>query len=99
MSKRGENIYKRKDGRWEGRVLKPQGGYAYVYGKSYREVKEKKALFSQDKGQSLTSKKDDMSASEQFEQWLHKQEVRVRKSTYASYESCVLNYILPFFSF
>ena len=45
MSKRGENIYKRRDGRWEGRILKAEGGYAYVYGKNYREVKEKKAFF------------------------------------------------------
>lgn len=46
MSKRGENIYKRKDGRWEGRYIKcrtPHGKiqYGYVYGKSYSEVKSK----------------------------------------------------------
>ena len=40
MSKRGENIYKRKDGRWEGRYIKERSAdgkarYAYVYGKSY----------------------------------------------------------------
>jgi len=97
MSKRGENIYKRKDGRWEGRVLKLQGGYAYVYGKSYREVKEKKTLFSQDKEPNFTREKESLPASEQFKQWLYKQEIHVRKSTYASYESCISNYILPFF--
>ena len=37
MSKRGENIYKRKDGRWEGRYIKERSAdgkarYAYVYG-------------------------------------------------------------------
>lgn len=45
MSKRGENIYKRKDGRWEGRYIKCRVDnkiqYGCVYGKSYREVKEK----------------------------------------------------------
>ena len=46
MSKRGENIYKRKDGRWEGRYIKcraPHGKiqYGYVYGKSYSETKAK----------------------------------------------------------
>ena len=40
-----ENIYKRKDGRWEGRYLKrtPDGRsrYGYVYAPTYREVREK----------------------------------------------------------
>lgn len=48
MSKRGENIYKRKDGRWEGRYKKgvANNGKAligYCYGKTYRETKEKLA--------------------------------------------------------
>ena len=45
MSRRGENIYKRKDGRWEGRYIKSHENrkihYGYVYGKTYREVKQK----------------------------------------------------------
>ncbi len=43
---RGENIYKRSDGRWEGRYIKDRIGekavYGYVYGKSFEEVREKK---------------------------------------------------------
>ena len=43
MPKRGENIYKRKDGRWEGRlsVQTTKKRLLSVYGKSYREVKDK----------------------------------------------------------
>ena len=46
MARKGENIYKRKDGRWEGRcrargIAGRKPGYISVYGKSYREVKEK----------------------------------------------------------
>ena len=46
MARKGENIYKRKDGRWEGRcrtgrLSGGKAGYISVYGKSYREVKEK----------------------------------------------------------
>jgi len=46
MARRGENIYKRKDGRWEGRYIKgrePDGRiiYGYVYGKTYGDVKAK----------------------------------------------------------
>lgn len=47
MSRKGENIFKRKDGRWEGRYIKARNGkkavYGYVYGKSYSEVKKKKS--------------------------------------------------------
>ena len=44
MARRGENIYKRQDGRWEGRYksgVKEDGTtkYSSVYGKSYAEVK------------------------------------------------------------
>ena len=47
MSKRGENIYKRKDGRWEGRYMidketvTGRSRFRSVYGKTYNEVKRK----------------------------------------------------------
>ena len=46
MPRKGENIYKRKDGRWEARYIKqrtPDGKavYGYVYAKSYKEAKSK----------------------------------------------------------
>ncbi len=45
MAKRGENIRKRKDGRWEGRYSKgKKDGKAIqgsVFGKTYHEVKKK----------------------------------------------------------
>lgn len=48
MPRKGENIYKRKDGRWEGRYVKGRDGkkaiYGYVYSKSYSEVKKKLIL-------------------------------------------------------
>ena len=47
MGRHGENIRKRKDGRWEARVIssyKPDGKAIYrsVYGKTYLEAKEKR---------------------------------------------------------
>ena len=46
MPRKGQNIYKRKDGRWEGRYIKgrdidgkPIRGY--VYAKTYSALKEK----------------------------------------------------------
>lgn len=47
MCRKGENIRKRKDGRWEARYIKWQDAdgkihYGSLYGKSYNEVKEKR---------------------------------------------------------
>ena len=46
MSKKGENIYKRNDGRWEGRYKcgfdeNGKTKYKSVYSKSYKECKIK----------------------------------------------------------
>lgn len=46
MPRRGENIYKRRDGRWEGRYIadrKPDGKAVYrsIYGTSYAQVRER----------------------------------------------------------
>lgn len=45
MPRKGENIYKRKDGRWEGRYIKARSKtgkavYGYVYAPTYKEAKE-----------------------------------------------------------
>lgn len=46
MSRTGENIYKRKDGRWEARYIDSYDGngkakYKYLYAPTYTEVKAK----------------------------------------------------------
>ena len=46
MARTGENIYKRKDGRWEARYIASYDGngkakYKYLYARTYTEVKAK----------------------------------------------------------
>lgn len=58
MAKRGENIHKRKDGRWEGRIIIDRDTtgkaiYKSIYGKSYSEVKQK--LVNKIKKEELTN--------------------------------------------
>lgn len=55
MPRRGENIRRRKDGRWEARY--PSGitetgakKYTSVYGRTYQEVKKKQALALERRG-------------------------------------------------
>lgn len=88
MARRGENIYKRKDGRWEGRYkngFKADGTakYSSVYGKSYAEVKaimSEKRIKPAEKiiPHNLTVKK-------LFEIWFDAIKLRVKESTYTSY--------------
>lgn len=46
MPRKGENIYRRKDGRWEARYIhhyeNGKAKYRYVYGATYKEAKQKR---------------------------------------------------------
>jgi len=99
MSRRGENIYKRKDGRWEGRLLNTDGSYRYVYAKSYREVKEKKkTLEARGKSGANGRASEDFGACRLFESWLKDRACgRVKPSTYENYFCCTKKYIIPYF--
>lgn len=95
MPKKGENIYKRKDGRWEGRYIKyyDEGGkakYGYVYAPSYKEAKQKllEANFSASKRVDL-SKKIDPLYSEVLDAWLQSTRINIKESTYARYSHMV----------
>ena len=93
MSKRGENIYKRKDGRWEERILihAPDSKRISVYGKTYREVRdrmqEKKLL----PGIVHCPKR----VSEAAEVWLASRERLLKPSSVAKYRNLVQRHILP----
>ncbi|NNJ31078.1 tyrosine-type recombinase/integrase [Lacrimispora defluvii] len=99
MPRRGENIYKRKDGRWEGRQLKIDGKYQYFYGKSYREVKDSIKSYQENGNKIKKEVKTLASVSSLFELWLDSDLVkRIKPSTYESYYHCVTKYIIPFYT-
>lgn len=98
MPRRGENIYKRKDGRWEGRILYPDGKYQYVYAGSYKAVKEKKK-----KEQVLAEKCkippcSTKNAAVLFKTWLDNYANRIKTTTYENYYHSIQNYVIPFFN-
>ncbi|MDT2521729.1 MULTISPECIES: tyrosine-type recombinase/integrase [Enterococcus] len=102
MGKRGENIYKRKDGRWEGRYIKGrrENGkiiYGYVYGKSYHEVRDSLYAYKL-KYQKIIELHGELAISvkEWIDQWLMSIEKRVKQSTYAGYSHKIKKYILPY---
>ena len=99
MPRRGSNIYKRKDGRFEGRVPighKEDGSlkYKFVYARTLSEVKEKMAQFQVVLQSQLVSALK-LTVAEASRQWLSAAKLRVKPSSYAHYENIIRNHILP----
>lgn len=93
MAKRGENIRKRKDGRWEGRYLQARNGnkkYRSVYGHTYSEVRQK--LFEEKKNAAEKEQTEDsaetaMTIQELSELWFAEVKENWKSSTYQKYRS------------
>ncbi len=96
MSRRGENIYKRKDGRWEGRYKSDgfSGKYKYIYAHTYKETKEK---LTQLKTKQPSKSNKRISASSICEQWLEFKKQDIKESTYIKYHNIISKHIKPFF--
>lgn len=100
MSKRGDNIHKRKDGRWEGRFPKgrKENGeirYGSVYGKTYREVKEKLGQISVDNNNSIISKNRDICFKDVLLLWMENNKLRLKGGTINKYQNLIDTHILP----
>lgn len=106
MARKGENIYLRKDGRYEGRYIKarrPDGRAVFgsVYGHRYEEVKRKLTLVKAQQYQleeTVEQSYQRATMREWSEYWL---EVLtrpfVKQTTYELYRGRLQNRILPFF--
>ena len=100
--RKGENIFKRKDGRWEGRYIKgyePSGKakYGFCYGRSYKETREKvtrcRAALLAGKATPQTG------ARHRFafycDEWLRLRKSKIRESTYIKYDTVLKKHIKP----
>jgi len=95
MSRRGANIYKRKDGRWEARYLQVSGEtglkkYVSVYGKTYKEARSKQAAGMQ---QNVVFKSHELPLQNLAAEWLSGTRTRLKRSSYQKYESLLRNHI------
>lgn len=102
MSRTGENIYKRKDGRWEARYIDSYDGngkakYKYLYAPTYTEVKAKllKAQNYTDLTSNLEKTKDKEKYEYWLDAWLHAKRLGVKESTYIRYRNTIENHIKP----
>ena len=99
MGRRGESIFRRKDGRWEARyplgkdVTTGKTKYRSVYGDTYSEAKEKrtramrKAYISHSNG----------CFKEAVRMWLEEKEPDIKEQTYQRYRQCIDAHIIPYF--
>ena len=103
MSRKGENIYKRKDNRWEGRYIKgycEDGAlkYGYVYASTYTQVKERlqkaktNLAIGVKMGNRSKRKFDDYAA-----EWLQVNRHKITESTYVKYLTVVDKHLIRAF--
>ncbi|MCD8189905.1 MAG: site-specific integrase [Clostridiales bacterium] len=109
MGRRGENIRRRDDGRWEARVIqgRPADGktnYKYFYGRSYQEVKQKKRAYLAErtaeskKMSSLVAAEGGAEAvlfRDEVDGWLAAKKSVVKESTMACYTLITEKHLLP----
>lgn len=99
---KGENIFKRKDGRWEARYIKGYElsgkiKYGFCYGKTYREAKEKvaQAKAALINGKPISNSGTRHRLSFYCDEWIRNIKNKVKESTYVKYEGFLENHIKP----
>lgn len=102
MARTGENIYKRKDGRWEARYItsydeKGKAKYKYLYAHTYSEVKTKllKAISNQQFNHFDEKHKEKEKYEYWLDEWLRSKRMTVKESTFIRYRNTIDNHIKP----
>lgn len=101
MPRRGENIRKRKDGRWEARYIKRYNSdgkaiYGSVYGKTYFETKKKQTEMLNKLSTEVLSLNDhEITFREVLFLWLSNNRIKLKDQTYAKYLYLIENHIIP----
>lgn len=103
MARHGENIRKRKDGRWEGRYAvynaeKQKQVYRSVYGKTYREVREKLHLHKNPSAKEHFMENCSVLFMDAAQGWLTEVKSKRKPSTYAKYRQLLHNHVEQNFS-
>ena len=102
MARRGENIHKRADGRWEGRYIKARTAqgravWGYLYARSYQEVRHA-LLLKKAECAAYSLVADDPTFRELCEMWLFSIKCSVKESTLEHYRYTITRYLAPEFS-
>ncbi len=99
MPRKGENITRRKDGRWEARVIcaydeNHHAQYRYLYGRTYAEAKAKKEAVRADiLHHALSLPPHIRSFAELFEEFLLHKQNTVKAATWIHYRHLIAAYL------
>ena len=102
MSRRGENIYKRKDGRYEGRYVigktaTERTRFGYVYARQYTEVR---TLLLQRKAERLEATRPSFAyrgtLADWMEHWMENELLgSIKESSWQTYRNLLTHHLLP----
>lgn len=100
MPRRGENIRKRKDGRWEGRykTTNESNGivkYCSVYGHSYSEVKSKLSEVKSFRQAYAPQKVTPITVGDALNMWRECSRLKHKGATEVKYEYLITKHIMP----
>ncbi len=100
MARTGENIYKRKDGRWEARFIytytyEGKARYKYLYANAYSDVKAKLMLQRLNVQNNVKSFEGKEAYHYWLDEWLQNKRISVKESTYMRYLKAIDNHIKP----
>ena len=98
MPRRGENIFKRKDGRWEARYVKEitvdgKKKYGSVYADNYKDVKAKQQQYLLHPAKIVCNSMN-LSVHVMTVEWLNSIKNQVKPNTYQKYESVCKNHVI-----
>ena len=100
MPKHGENIRKRKDGRWEARYkiginASKKAIYGSVYAKTYREAKRKQEEKKNELLRTFPENQKKYLFTEVAELWLENNRLRIKGATFNRYQNLLITHIIP----
>ena len=97
MARKGENIYRRKDGRWEGRYIAERSKdgkavYRSIYAKTYTQAKQKLQEAKETSQKEIEKKylpDSEKEFSEFLYRWLEYIRPRIKESSYVKYANLI----------
>ncbi len=102
MSRKGESIFLRKDGRYEGRFIKgydkhQKAEYGYVYASNYSDCKRKKnwALINLKNSPKKTKRKSKETLGYLVNDWLQSKKGLIKESSFGRYYCLIETHIIP----
>ena len=100
IMRKGQNVYKRKDGRWEARITigKTAEGkilYKSLYAPTYRQALQRKKDYEIETAIHPPSTKEPCTINQASQKWIYENNANWKHSTHMKYQNYLNRYIIP----